>query len=335
VNTLLFFSSDSHPLYEEDIYKSICLPKGYVIHFRYDEADVSQEALEYLAGFDSEPHTLGLITFAVGNKSILPAPQRTVNLIPIRFATVAKVHRTQNTGLIHFFLRLENFTDGKIESQPPSQPPNTYVSLLDFEETTEGNSWTKTIDRVAAFFPNQNFVSMGVLSRDGILVEPKYDRDLFESYYQLKSQKSYILDVAYSKGGGGHDSLGITVGDKVLSIDTSESEKLGNSRDNRRFGLNVGEVQSTTVHSFISVSPDGLGQGVELLLKLRLQRSWSKSILFGILTGVLLLPAGYKVAKDDSLLVQLELWQFISVMSVLFVVTSLTIAALHRLFNKK
>ena len=51
---IILFSSDARDLYKEDVFKAICLPKGYVIHFRYAKEYVDDNLLKNLDQYEKE-----------------------------------------------------------------------------------------------------------------------------------------------------------------------------------------------------------------------------------------------------------------------------------------
>jgi len=250
--------------------------------------------------------------------------------------------KTPETGLIHFYLMLKDFSNLElvVEGQGKCIPPYNYVSLMNVNVRDKGETlWMNVVDDVRRSFKNQNFVSVKILSSTGDEIEPKYDSKTHESFYDLKSETSYLLDVAYYQCEPGRDVMAVKVGGPPLSIDSSDSERMGNVRDNRRFGLNIGEIGAKEITTFVKITPTlskeiVVADSFEISLKLKLTRSYWKSLRFGLLSSILLAIPAMKVIKDDSLLGKFD-WYVWPICGVLFVSTSLVIGELHRLFNKK
>src|SRR5688500_19066106 len=109
MNKIAFFSSDQRGLYKSDIYKCLCLPKDYVIQFRYQK--------KYIHSNITPASTLnksGVIFFTVTDQ-INDATVVKEN-ISIREVVIVDVEDKKDTGLVHFFLKLGEFKHYTISS---------------------------------------------------------------------------------------------------------------------------------------------------------------------------------------------------------------------------
>ncbi len=339
MNRLLFFSSDRRDLYREDIYRAICLPNGYVIHFRYQRKYVDNALLTDTAkikGLD------GTIFFTIGNKLDGGETATQLKNVSIRNVTVEQYLESQETDLVHFYLKLKDFSNLKVDSNNATEklPPFKFVSQLDVSNISNNGlrAWWETVDAVKSSFPQQNFVSLA-LEKDDARVEPEFDAATRESYYHLNSETSYVLDLAYYRCDDDKDRLAIVTGDG-LSTDTSGKERLGNVRDNRRFGLRTKEVTSTEQKSYVEVNPslpekNGGQEPFNILLRFRIERSMGRSVVFGLLAAALALLATFKFFKEDRFAITMESNLAWLVLAVGFAGVAFILGYFHWQYNKK
>jgi hypothetical protein len=331
---IILFSSDARDLYKEDVFKAICLPKGYVIHFRYAEKYVDDSLLNNLSKYEKADAVIALTT---GNDLTKPETERIVSNIPIREVKILQINRTKETGLVHFYLQLEDFPTIKIDSNNALEklPAYKFASLLNVTESSAKLEWFQIVEKVKPHFSNQNFLSAKI-SGD---ILPHYDKEVYESYYLLNSEDNYVLDLMYYKGSDANSSIAIEVGGSSVSLDAPNNVFLGNTIDNRKFSLNTSSISVKELSSYIKFIPNkstvSNESDFEVLLKIKLQRSWKSALIFGGLSTVLLFLATFKFIKDDSLKQDISGTSLIVFLVVGFFVVAGILAYLYQFFNKK
>lgn len=336
---IVFFSSDARDLYKEDIFKAICLPKGYVIHFRYLEKYIDDNLLKNLNIY-KEKSANAVIALTTGNDLSKLESERKIENILIREVKILDIRQTKETGLVHFYLQLEDFPTIKLDSNNASEklPPTKFASLLNVTERANGKlEWFQVVEKAKPYFPSQNFLSVKIDGDNS----PHYDKNTLESYYLLNSEDNYVLDLIYFKGVDEKSSIIIEVGGESITLDAPHKVYLGNTIDNRKFSLNTTSINVKQLSSYIKFIPNGSDQpqqpksDFEVLLKIRLKRSWKSALIFGLLSTVLLFLATFKFIKDDSLKFDISGGTLFLILLIGFVLVAGILAYLYQVFNKK
>ena len=101
---ICFFSSDSRPLYKKDVFRVMALPNGYTIHFRYRFTHLGLD----LDKIDDLKAQKCVIFFSCGNDLKNPKPRINYSL---REAIIEDIKKNDDTGLVHFYLKLQDFKE--------------------------------------------------------------------------------------------------------------------------------------------------------------------------------------------------------------------------------
>lgn len=303
---ICFFSSDSRPLYKKNIYSVLSLPKGYIIHFRYQEkyVDFQKQSMQDLSGKACS------IFFTTGNDITIKQEERIVSNISIRNATIKEVNVTEDTGLIHFYLELDDYVDlSIIENQEQIMPPNKFVSEL---ELTSGNKneWHARVKAIENNFPHQLFYKLNIFNKDeNQIILPKYDSREKQSYVSLQDEKKYYLNIAFYHTGDGSkmQSLEVTFDNKTVNLNVPSPISIGGLRDNRSYSLYTQALNSKSSNCYIqfntyysSTNNDKVYSEYDSTLLLEIDKNIKRSTQFGFYTLLTALSVAYgKVIADN------------------------------------
>src|SRR4051812_13478743 len=97
---LVFISSSSRELYKEDVYRALCLPEDYVLHFRYQRKYVDPLILSTLGLFKSAPKNTADIIFSSGNDLDVPEHERVIENIAVRQVEIVDIRSNDETDLV-------------------------------------------------------------------------------------------------------------------------------------------------------------------------------------------------------------------------------------------
>ncbi|WP_417436931.1 hypothetical protein [Idiomarina abyssalis] len=316
-----FISSDYRDFYKADVFKVLSLPEGAVAHFRYKTEHISKELLSNI--FTLEKRGC-IIFFRVCNEELKPSNSNKSNLdFSIRHATVEKIEKANDTGIVHFFLKLGNFNVPRLED---SKLPED-LKHVDKRQTNElfskpgpTRNWADIAKDVFEFFPTDTLVRFTRLieADSNIEQKPKLSWGSKSCYYELTKSGRYIVELASynnSKKKAGFSFKSNSDNIVLQKIDNHVSDL---THDNYYIPVNVALADSAMIPDGfeLSVLPPLNGPetdtGVEKLeenfgfhLPVLVKNNCLTSILIGFLTavglsGILLLAPirGLKTSSD-------------------------------------
>ncbi len=238
----LFFSSDAHDLFKKGILHTLSYPMGYCEHFRY-EYDLLPETIRINPSILKDQE--GLIVYAKGNDTTLNLASRNVEFLPIRKVIIKDYKDERNTGLMHFFLELREFTkvtkEDKIDTN--LKPPFKFVTKVE-NVLASDTVWFNKVDELISFDPSFRDIlffniRLAVCDRKiNTLIYPDYDFNEDTSYFMVKENKKYVLDVALYNTGKNPK----TYEEHYLTIDNNTDDlvfsnhsriAIGTDKDNR------------------------------------------------------------------------------------------------------
>lgn len=194
--TIAFFSSDAYPLYKIDIFRSLALPNGYTLQFRYNRRHISQNIFSDISSLiDRE----GCIFFVPNNNLEIPLQQRNLgNKISIRKVKIVEATYDSLTEQILFFLELGEFQNFEIPVEEKDLLPENdiYVSEIAVTDRND-NSWVGRVDAIKEFFPNNLFFNFTKIKGNKSDIVPKYSRQTNSSYFELDDEALYGAEVSF------------------------------------------------------------------------------------------------------------------------------------------
>jgi hypothetical protein len=293
MNRFCFFSSDARPLYKQDVFRAMSYPKGYVIHFRYQE--------KYVVGNPNDiKNKEGVIFFSMGNNLNTPEPQRVITHVSVREVKVQEVEIAEDTGQIHFYLELGNFKMLQIEAanSPAIMPPHKFVTELKLNDAPIAQ-WYQVVDSIKTSFPSQLFYKFQIRDKeDNSLINPLFEEVEKQSYYKLSDEKSYALDMAFYdtelNSSNNYHGLKIEAMDGgLIQLVVPETINLDARKDNRVYSMFTKTASSKNAFTYINFStllksisnnaqsPSTAESSViDTTLKIKVEKSLYRSIAF-------------------------------------------------------
>lgn len=285
MTTVAFYSSDYRPLYKSDIFRALALPKGHVIHFRYQKKYVDEQILSKL---DSELlNSEGVIFYTLGTDPNNPQEDGVIENISIRKVKIVKACVKEDTGLVHFYLELIDFIDCKTPND--LEAPTMFVKYIEpilFDKDT----WSNRIEKVKKSFQGALFFLIdSVKNLDGSNIKPEFKEIEGKSYYNLEDEKEYIIDLSFFDDSGGYNKLKLEI-DKshLISIDSPREIQVEAIRDNRSYSMVTSPLDILTSTAFLRFDstfeekdqPENVPK-LELVLQINIKRQENKSFTFG------------------------------------------------------
>lgn len=347
-----FFSSQQRPLYIEDMYRVLALPKDYVIQFRYKESDIEDELKRDVSKLINNEAII-FYTVEEPKDSTLEGPTSSIDdtkqelevsvnqdtdkekkppkNIPIRKAKLIDVYLNDELGYINFYLELGDFVNCEVSdilNNPLQFPPKKYVSNLAIQHfRTE--KWLNVIDRVKPYFEESlRFVYIkSIRNKRDLEIPYSYDSIQRRCLLNLNDEGEYILEVLTYDKTEGTLIIDIIKDDKLLDI--SGRIPAGNEVDTSILGLRTRSIDFKNQSSILSFSTVSGGKRTYTVdFSVTLLKRPIKSLFFGLMSalGSLGLLIGTYTIKDV-----ISPWY--SLLAVAFI--GIGAGYLHWNFNKK
>lgn len=243
---ILLYSSDSRPLYKEDIQAVTSLPNEYSFHFRYSEAYVSPNVKDRYKSLEGSKAVIIFSRYKDNGKQNL-------ELIPIRLSTIRKVEYIQKTRLYHVFFTLEEFVD--LEEDPfflEENPANDIffgqqVIQLKFKKV----EWSEKIEAINHYIRSLYFHISLLEEKEPKPTEfkPAIDPHTYESFYRIVEGKSYLLEMSIADYNSEeiNSEIRAEIHGEDIKTSLNKTIRLGLKLDDRFYeisGLKLGDLKS-------------------------------------------------------------------------------------------
>jgi hypothetical protein len=342
---ICFFSSDARPLYKKDVFRAISYPKDYIIHFRYQAQHVNRD-LSQLNG------KAGIIFFSMGNDLSIEESKRNIHNASIREVTVHSVESADDTGLIHFYLKLGEFKIVALATNPPDiMPPNKFVTELEILEAPVAK-WHQIIDLVKPSFPNQLFYKFQLMQKNGTKpLIPLYNEIEKQSFYKLSDETSYALEMAFydtePSNSNNYHGLRVTpMNETLVKVVAPSSIDLEARRDNRVYSMftqTLGSSNSftyinfeTLVKSAVPTDSVTVTPTIDTTLKIEVEKNLNRTFAFALYSILAAFALGYgKILSDKVDLDGLFDWGLTLEFIFCALLGFFAAFKLYRLFDKK
>lgn len=283
---IALFSSDEAPLYKSDVYRSLALPKNYVLHFRYNKRHIDRNFLDNLEILKKRNC---VVFFASGNDRSILADDRNIKTFSIRKVKIKDIVKSYDTKWIHFYLQLGDFIDFKITKHDKRLiPPRQFVSEVSVSMGDEG----KWIDRVKAiknefddliFFNIKSIKSK--LWKKSCKQSPSYLTFSKESRFQLVDEEEYNVEFCFADFNEKGKAFNAEGNSKELSINIPTDFRIGAIVDNRNFFINTHSIEVRRVSRALRFYPDNK-RNYEVILNFDIRRKKTKIFWFGVLSAI-------------------------------------------------
>jgi hypothetical protein len=249
---ICFFSSDSRPLYKKDVFRVMALPSGYLIHFRYQFKYVDLDIVK----LDSYINQKCMLFFSSGNS--LENPNKLVN-ISLRGGVLEDIKKNDDTGLIHFYLKLNDYKEFVIgPDQVNKLPPNKFVSEI---EGTDGRlkQWHEIISDIKGSFENQLMYKFNFTKNDSTEeIVPIINKTESESYYKFEDESSYSLNIAFYDTSNPNENIYQSIkfdqNGELLKINAPSIIEIGALKDNKSFNVFTNSLNSNNSFTYLNIN---------------------------------------------------------------------------------
>ena len=287
------FSSDFRELYKADIYRAMCLPEGYILHFRYREKYVDPALRE------GNPSLVGrrvAIFYVHGNKD---DGQVVADNVSVRFANIMKHEVSSDTGVFHVYLKLGDFCDLVVDANNPAEklPSNLFFSELECEEGQGDSTWHGRVKSLQPLLPDLLYFRIKDISKDnGEGVSIHYPNDGRSCSYTLTGGSRYVLRLALANPTSGKESVQLGESSGSISINSINPIETSALADDISVPLIVHNLNVLSQPALLTFKPT-LAQGVRSdyssSIEITLHTGWFRPLIFGVfsLTAILSLMA--------------------------------------------
>lgn len=295
-STVYLLSGSSRYLYKNDIYRTLALPDGYVLGFRYRKKWVSEEILR-------DPDSLK------GEKGLVVARRKTgfglSDLFPLREVKIIDIEREESIKwketVLYLYLKMKGLwpeypADEEIDDRP-------FEGIYDVQEGSETKNddgkpvlfagedavptvedtdpWTKIVNHLADqdVFDDAIFYRIDKMCDIEDVGDPegeKADVCRINDYtrgYQLFNEKNYVLEMVFNFGRDPPDG----VEESLLKISpTSQLDvfptdiRLGFRVDKKRISVNIKQPMQNAIE-FLAMDVNGQIEGAQLELPLKVR----------------------------------------------------------------
>jgi hypothetical protein len=287
MNIICAFSSDSRELYKADIYRSLSLPDGHILHFRYKEKYVDENILNESDNYKNKEVA---IFFSHGNP-LNRNESDIIEHISVRYSELVHYDKSQETGLFHVYLKLKSFCNLNIDSgnSIEKRPPKKFFTELHITKNQNHNSWHSRVDLLKSHFSNHVFYNVKGIYDKQNLISPTYDNDYKSSHYSLKHGKRYVLKMAFANPDAAKTKLNISDSSGEISINCINPLESSVQYDDFEIPVFIKSLQVMNQFSVFTFTPVNdefnLGEyinNIELSLNLSIKRP----LLFGLLSSL-------------------------------------------------
>lgn len=342
MKTIAFFSSDFRQLYKSDVYRSLALPKGYIIHFRYQKKYIEEQLLEEILTDIGHSNSKiinqeGIIFFTSGTDPEISEQNKTSKNTSIRQVKILKYECGENTDLIHFYLELGDFVNFKLTNV--DEGPVKFVSRIDVNQTMIKCIWADRVEEIKESFIGALFVNVASINDSkGQNINPRFNDNSGNSYYELIDDKEYSIKLSFYDVSNGNNAIKLEVkNDRIIALETPGEIRIQAPMDDRSLNLTTIalDVSKSTAYLRLITSYMEKEKNVplEMALQLNVKRQKTKPVIFGGISAVafIALAVPNVAAKLTNVNLQtLVIW--IVIMAVFFAFAT---GGLYSFFNKK
>ncbi|GAA5522404.1 hypothetical protein LQ318_11695 [Aliifodinibius salicampi] len=289
---IALFSSDYRDLYKGDIFRVLCLPKNYIIEFRYRKEHLDQDILSKING-DELIDRDSIIFFVSGNDSNLTKEERLRNIEfhPIRKAEIKEIYYDENVEIVNFYLKLKDFTDKDYHPKTDEKDLPIYkmVSALTLKDVPE-KSWINRVKDIEKEFNDSLFFHINSVRDGDKIKEPKYSSNNRSSYYQLQDGKNYQLDLScYDPKSG--SKLDVSYSSDDMKIHSSNGFIIDAIRKTMILDLKTNslDVSSSSAITTLQENANNNNKHFSVNLNWRIKKSFWKPWVFGLLSALILI----------------------------------------------
>lgn len=342
MKTIAFFSSDFRQLYKSDVYRSLALPKGYIIHFRYQKKYIEEHLLEEILTDIGHSNSKiinqeGIIFFTSGTDPEISEKNRTSKNISIRQVKILKYECGKNTDLIHFYLELGDFVNLRLTNV--DEGPVKFVSRIDVNQPMIKCIWTDRVEEIKESFIGALFVNVDSINDSkGQNINPRIKDNSKNSLYELIDDKEYSINLSFYDVSNGNNAIKLEVkNDRIIALETPGEIRIQAPMDDRSLNLTTIALDVSKSTAYLRLITSYIEKEtsvqLEMVLQLNVIRRKSKSIMFGGISAFAFLALA--VTNAVAKLPNIKLHTVVILIGIMTVFFGLATAGLYSFFNKK
>lgn len=251
----------------------------------------------------------------MGNDLSKKESERVITNASIREVTIHEIKEANDTGLIHFYLKLGKFKIINILTKDKLLlPPNKLVADLEVSDSSVVK-WHQIIDLIKPSFTSKLFYKFEITQNNVVLL-PQYDESEKQCFYKLDDESNYALEMAFydtePSSSNEYHSLKISpVNEKVVKVVAPNTIDLEARRDNRTYSLFTQTISSSEEFTYInfetilkSATPDTTPMReslVDTTLKIKVVKKSSRLTAFAFFSVLAAISIAYGKALSDKI----------------------------------
>lgn len=284
---LSFFSSDAGDLYKADVFRTLALPEGYVIRFRYREKYI-HSALK--GEYDRLKGKKGCILFLAGNASQqVEASARPLQFFSIREVEVEHVYLDkENTDRVYFYLKLGKFVNFELVTADATYLPTNdiYVSTISVKRALDGHRWIDRIQAISNYFPEHLFFRIDSIKKNGVALTPKFNSNEASSSFELDDESEFQCEMQFFDNGSGKSVLLTNTLFEAVKVEIPQKFIVGALTDRLIFGIQTNSLARKRESATIRFCQEEKSSAYSVDLGIRAVRNAWKPVSFGLFTAL-------------------------------------------------
>lgn len=246
---IVALSSDYRDFYIADIYRSLSLPSGSLLHFRYKKKYVDDVFFEKKSHIGKERI---IIFLQIGNNNLDSYIKTNV---PIRSGIIESFHYEENTEVFHIYIKLGEYVQYKKEhTLKEASGKYLYETQEDLVEQTSWHNVIETIKNTNLNIPDFFFCIKRVI-RNNKTILPKIDPVNFMSYYKLDHDMKYSIEISIAKKDNSNSSLFLEWDKDILQLNSPSIINTSVQYDDINIPLETNQISRKAKDTFIEITP--------------------------------------------------------------------------------
>jgi len=318
----------------------MALPNGYTIHFRYRFTHLGLD----LDKIDDLKAQKCVIFFSCGNDLKNPKPRINYSL---REAIIEDIKKNDDTGLVHFYLKLQDFKEFEIQpNQESIIPPIKFASELEVLEK-KPMQWHEIINNIKESFKDQLMYKFNFTEKDSNKeIAPKFDIAKSVSYYSLEDESSYSLNIAFydtsDPNENKYQNIQFEQSGELLKINAPSTIEIGALRDNISYNVYTNSMNFNNTFTFLNFtsrttnSAKTIEENYNVPIQVQIKKNRIRSFEFAGYSVLALISAGLgKMIADKIDINGVFNLKLTGLMIVAIILGLFAAYNLYSLFNKK
>jgi hypothetical protein len=177
----------------------------------------------------------------------------------LREGIIEDIKKNDDTGLIHFYLKLGDYRDFVIgPNQLDKLPKNKFAAEIEGSEG-EIKQWHEIVSNIKGSFRDQLMYKINFTKNNSSQeITPVFNKTESQSYYQLEDESSYALNIAFydtsDPSENKYQSIKIEQDGELLKINAPSIIEVGALRDNKSFNVYTNSLNSNNSFTYLDIN---------------------------------------------------------------------------------